>query len=400
MRHSHYTLSARSVASCALQWLLNTFQWTTKSAKVTPKLLVQLLLRAATERRSLSAVVGESQNAPAWETVRTNLFACLPDDPHQLAPTVSEALHARLPKSLRKRPRTMAVDFHLRPYYGHKKTKGIYRGAAEAGTHNFFAFATLLVLRRGQSFTVALTPVKKGEEQTDVLARLIWQAGQEGLKVRRLLLDRGFYAATTMVWLQQQGIAFVMPMIRRGKKGRTKAQSTGTAKFFVPRRRGWDRYTFTSRPRRGGKKQKGVTVSFDVCIVPRSQHRSKKRGPLVFACHQISWSAKEVAKRYRHRFGIETSYRQLGESLVVTCSKNRSYRLLLVLIALVLRNLWVWLHWQHLSVGRGEHRQLRLELLRLRKMTRWIMWVLDRVLQMQPVDITIENKTTNARGAS
>lgn len=245
-----------------------------------------------------------------------------------------------------------------------------------------------------------MTSVKKGEEQTEVLARLIWQAQQAGLKVRRLLLDRGFYAATTMIWLQNQGIAFVLPVIRRGRKGRTKAQSTGTAKFFVPRRRGWTRYTFTTRPRRQGKKQKQVTVSFDVCIVARSQHCSKKKGPLVFACHQIPWSPKEVAKRYRRRFGIETSYRQLGECLVVTCSKHRTYRLLLVLIALVLRNLWVWLHWQHLSVLTDEGRQFRLELLRLRKLARWIMWVLDRELQMQPVDITIEKKTTNVRGTS
>ena len=217
-----------------------------------------------------------------------------------------------------------------------------------------------------------------------MIARLLEQARQAGLRVRRLLLDRGFYAATTIQWLQQASLPFVMPMIRRGKSRHRKAECTGTAQFFVARRRGWTTYTWTARPRRGGRKQPALTVTVDVCMAPRPPGRTKKKGPLVFACHGISCAPRQLVTWYRQRFQIETSYRQLGEGLAATCSTNAVYRLLLVAIALVLRNLWVWLHWSVLAEGRTAARRLRHDKLPLRRMTYWLMAVLDETLGIQP----------------
>src|SRR5262249_44023888 len=160
------------------------------------------------------------------ETVRQALLKYLPSQPEDLMPATTRALHTRLPKSLRKRSRTMAIDLHLRPYYGTPRTPGIYRGQLKASTRIFFAYASLLVIRRGQTFTVGLVPVTIGEEQTTVIARLLDQAKQAGLRVRRLLLDRGFYGAPTIQWLQERGIGFIMPMLKRGKSGRTKGDCT------------------------------------------------------------------------------------------------------------------------------------------------------------------------------
>ena len=50
------------------------------------------------------------------------------------------------------------------------------------------------------------------------------------------------------------------------------------------------------------------------------------------------WPANPL---FRKRFGIETSYRQLGEGLAQTTSRDRRYRLLRVGLALLLRNVWV-----------------------------------------------------------
>ena len=49
---------------------------------------------------------------------------------------------------------------------------------------------------------------------------------------------------------------------------------------------------------------------------------------------------------YRRRFGIETSYRQLHEAQGKTTKKDVCYRLLLVGLALLLRQVWVWLSGQ------------------------------------------------------
>jgi putative transposase len=393
MRPPHCTLSYRTVTHLAVRWLLDALHWPVTSASVPPLLLIRLLLRAAVQRRSLSAVVAQARAAPGWEAVRRALCRCLPGEPLALLPALTRALHARLPRSLPRRPRTMAVDLHLRPYYGARQTPGVYRGPAKAGTKTFFAYATLLVLRRGQTFTVGLTPVRNGEEQTAILARLLAQAAAAGLRVRRLLLDRGFYAATTMHWLQRQGLPFVLPMVRRGKRGPTKGACTGTAAFFVPRRRGWHRYTFTARPRRGGRKQPAVRVSIDVCVVPRSQQgaRRKKRGPLVYACHGTRhWPPCQVMAVYRRRFRIETSYRQLGEGLAATCSTRAVYRLLVVAVALVLRNVWVWLHGHYLAERTATGRRVRLGRLRLRELAEWLMLGLNRLLHIRPTPLKVE----------
>jgi putative transposase len=397
MRHSQFTLSPRFVCRRAVLALEQALQWPDRPTGAGPRLLLQLLVRAAAQLRSLWAVVGLAADAPSWQTVRSSLLAYLPATADQLVPATTRALHYRLPKSLTRRPRTMAVDLHLRPYYGAKDTRGIYRGQRHAGTRLSFAYATLLVLRRGQTFTVGLVPVVNGVEQTELLRRLLEQAEAAGLRVRRLLLDRGFYAATTLGWLQQRGLPFVVPMIRRGKAGRTKAACTGTERFFCRGRRGWDRYTWKARPRRGGRKQPALAVTVAVCMVPASQAGGRRRRgrPQVYVCDKKGPAPAQVAGWYRSRFGIETNYRQLGQGLACSCSKDPVYRLLLVAIALVLRNLWVWLHWCCLSVRQGGRRRLQRERLRLAELLHWLTRVLNKRLGIRPHDLTIQRPATN-----
>lgn len=47
--------------------------------------------------------------------------------------------------------------------------------------------------------------------------------------------------------------------------------------------------------------------------------------------------------QHRKRVGIETSYRPRNEARIKTCTRNPPLRLLFVGVALVLRNVWVWL---------------------------------------------------------
>jgi putative transposase len=384
MRTRPYTISSREVTQWTLATLLEALAWTNQLARLSPRRLLQLLVRAAVERRSLSAIVRAARAVPSWETVRKALHAALPDRPEDLLPATTRALQHRLPKGLRRHPQTMALDWHLRPYYGSPRTPGVSRGQPKASTKYFFAYASLVVLRDGQNFTVGLTPVAPGEGQTAVIARLLGQARQAGLRVRRLLLDRAFYGAATIEWLQQQELAFIMPMLRRGRAGRSKAARTGTQKFFVRGRRGWDRHTWTAPRRRGRRQAEKRTVTVDVCMASRPKGRRPGKGPLVYACHRIRMSPDAVRRWYRKRFGIEASYRQLGQALAATCSRDRVYRFLLVAVALVLRNLWLWLHGQFLAEGDERGRRVCLHRLRLREWTYAILRRLDEVLDISP----------------
>ena len=60
-----------------------------------------------------------------------------------------------------------------------------------------------------------------------------------------------------------------------------------------------------------------------------------------------------MQETYRQRFGIETSYRQMEQARIRTSTRDPLLRLLYVGVALILRNLWAWLHWQALSSHAG-----------------------------------------------
>lgn len=378
MRHSQSTLSCRDVYAQVTDILLPALAvigWVASAGTVDPLILVQVLVRAGAERRSLDAIALLAENLPSAQTIRSAIMRLLPRTTAELEPVIVEALHKKLPKGLKRRPRTMAIDLHTKPYYGDKKTPGTYRGQAKASTKTFFAYATLLVIRKGQTFTVGLVAIVNGEELSTIIAKLLRQAAAKGLKPRRLLLDRGFYAAKVMLDLQQQQIPFVMPMIRRGKSGKTTKTCTGTAQFFVKRRKGWATYVWEARIRQDGRKGTRTKVTTDVCMTSRKA----KDTPLVFACYGMKqMDPKEVAELYRKRFRIETSYRQMHEGLAMTCSTNAVYRLLLVLIAFVLRNLWLWLHCTLLAgQGKDGQRVRRLELMRARTMMHCLVRYLD-----------------------
>lgn len=344
MRQGHSSGLGNDVCSWAcnvLHTALRQTGWSASLGSLSLMTLVQLLLHAAVERRSLHAIASRLTKLPGAETIRLLLYRWLPATTTQLQPVITATLSQKLPKALSRRERTMAIDIHTRPFYGDKSTPGTWRSQPKASTKTFFAYATLMVIRKGLTFTVGIVPVVNGNDWPVVIDQLLAQAWAMNLKPRRLLLDRGFYSAQVMLHLQQRNLPYVMPMIQRGMKGKTKATSTATRQFFIKRRRGWDRYTWDARVRKTGKQAGSRTsVTTDVCMAPRPG-----KVPLVFACHGLTHMVPaELAKIYRRRFRIETSYRQMHEGLAMTCSKNAVYRLLLVLLGCLLRNLWLWLN--------------------------------------------------------
>jgi hypothetical protein len=109
------------------------------------------------------------------------------------------------------------------------------------------------------------------------------------------------------------------------------------------------------------------------CRNRRGERGKHGREPLIYAYwgigpQQFDW----VKETYRRRFGIETSYRQMNQCRIRTTSTRFEVRFLYVAIALLLRNVWVWLHHAVLSRPRRGGSELRLGRLRLRTMLLWL----------------------------
>ena len=139
---------------------------------------------------------------------------------------------------------------------------------------------------------------------------------------------------------------------------------TGSYVFRTWKTSGWSDYTLTDAKKR--------TATVSICVRCRNyqgQWQRHGRQALVYGYWGLSPSSwLWVAQTYRLRFAIETSYRQLHQARIRTCTRNPLLRLLYVGIALVLRNVWVWLHWDVLSQPRRGGRRVNLNQLVFRKM--------------------------------
>ena len=81
---------------------------------------------------------------------------------------------------------------------------------------------------------------------------------------------------------------------------------------------------------------------------------------------------------YRQRFGIETRYRQLHQARIKTTTRDPRLRLLFIGIALLLRNVWVWVHWHCLSTPRRGGRQLNLHSLCFTTLLVWLVHLAEQ----------------------
>jgi len=344
-----FTIKAASVyyhARCLLQDHLGLTDF---SRTCTAAHLLAVVFAATARLTSLFAAGLRLAGAPCAETLRQALLASLPTL-RELEERLNDALAAHLPRRLRRRQQRLAADLTLTPYHGryHLDPREIVRGQAKSGTTHFHAYATLYLVFRGQRFTVAMIAVQQGDPLKDILRRLLRRATAAGVKPALLLLDRGFYSVDVIRYLQAARYPFLMPLICRGRKAEHPKGPGGSRIYQYWKRSGWDRYTLREE---GGR---SATVSVGVHVRNRRGRRQKHgRERLVYAFWGIKpKSVAWLSETYRARFGIESSYRQLREAKAKTCSRSPEVRLFLVGVALVLRNVWVWLHYALLSTPR------------------------------------------------
>lgn len=377
MRQPQYTLTRHHVQAHAA-YLLQTHLGLHDYRRRTPvEVLLAVLFTACATLGSLAAACRRLTGAPCDETVRQALFALLPAYA-QLQRRLNHALQADLPQALRRRRQPLAIDVHLIPYHGRyqDRPQEVYRGRPREGTSHFHAYATAYVIRKGRRYSVALTGVRAGDAWEDVVRRLLREAAQAGVRPRLLLLDRGFFSVTVVRYLQAARVPFLIQMPCRGRKPEHRKGPGGTQRLCYQRRSGW----FTHR----WSDPQGRTATVSVCVrvTPKGRARARRRPgrrgwkkapgrPYAFWGWRPS-SYAAVSETYRKRFAIETTYRQLQQGRIRTSSRSPLLRLLFVGLALVLRNVWVWVHYAYLATPRRGGRLLHAERLRFRVLLAWL----------------------------
>lgn len=364
------TVSAADVKALAGDWIQEHLRLTDYKRKCTSGMILSVLLFAASRMRSIHDACGRLQGAPSDEMLRQALLASLPSQA-ELESRLNAALGDRLPKRFFKSRRGLriAIDFTLIPYHGQPSCsqREIRRGQPKQGTTHFHAYATAYVAHHGQRYTLAMTYVFGDENIKDVVRRLLGQVRILGVKVRFLLIDKEFFNAEVIRYLQAARCPFLMPAFPRGRKPRV--PKPGSLHEMASRKKsGRGRYSWTGTC--------GLRATVNIAIVCRN-YRGKRgrygRRTSLYAYWGLrAGSPRWVYETYRKRFGIESSYRQLNTCRIRTSTRQPRLRMLFVGLALILRNVWAWCHFNWLSIRSGPGITLDLELLPLAELLLWL----------------------------
>ncbi len=326
-------LNAEDVRELTERLLREQLSLQVEGYKITTSMVLNVLLKAAIEKRSIEAVCADLTEVVDSNTLRESVNrAVTVDDLRQHEDEFNAALAECIPVMMPRRGLEMVVDFHDEPFYGKTETLQAYtcRGEAHDGTTYFWRIASLYVIWRGVRITLALTYVLSKESTLSIIQRLLKRRSALDVCAKVLYLDKGFCTGEIIRYLQKTHQPSVIACPIRGKEGKggTRALCHGRKHYRL-------RYTFTD----------GTTA--DLAVVPTLTHEKKtgkrRREWLVYVLIHLDWSAKKTQQRYRRRFGIESSYRQLGQVRAYTSSRNPALRFFFLALALLLLDVWIYL---------------------------------------------------------
>ena len=332
MRYGHPSVTPARVHALAQQLLARHLGWTDTGKAVRASQLLDLVLWIAASGRSLFDLARQ-WCAASHQTVRQALYGQLADEARLTAALVDTLYDVQaLSRNDRRRQWVVAIDTHDVPFYGKRSTPGVVGGPKKEGTKYFYRYATAILVHDRRRYTVGFAPLTDSQKPHDTVATLLDQIDGHRLRIRGVVLDSGFDSGDTLLLLQRRGLDYTVPLRRKGTGSNHRndwfAAPVGTVRSVT-----WT----TERTRQ--------SVSTDVFVYRAPGSPDVK----VFAF--AGWGSRTACtayrrawkgyRRYRQRFGIETSYRQKNQAKGATTSTNPRYRLLLEGVAHLLRQLWV-----------------------------------------------------------
>ena len=306
------------------------------------KTIIYHILNAAVSRTSISNVSNICVDSPSEGTIRYRTRNIDLDDIQQ---KLNEKFKTHAIKSVCIKWNEFAIDFTNIPYYGEEKNSGdTIKTKPKLGTSRFFTYASIYLILRNKRYTLAIKYIRKGDTLKDTVDFLIKEIQSIGFKIRTLYLDREFYTVEVIDYLINMDAPFIIPCVKRGPSGGIRKLLTGKKSYSTE-------YTMRS-------KDNEVTFQVNV-VVKYSKGKYKENGikHFAYAVNNINIPIKNTFKKYRKRFGIESSYKLMNQARTHTSTKKPELRLLYIGLSLLLVNIWIYIQWTHLSTPRQGGRE-------------------------------------------
>ena len=219
----------------------------------------------------------------------------------------------------------LAIDTTDKPTYSKKKKEdeNIVGGKKKASTFYFFRFATIQIADKKNPVTLYVMHCNKETTNEQIVEELILHA-RKLVRIKCVLIDRGFYDTNVFNKLEQLGVKYLMPCKsyeRTNKMFENNLKSNYEVKPY-----------FCSNVRK-------EYADFNLIMI---RLEDGTEIGYVTNMHFIKLHrAKYYIELYQKRWNIETGYRLQNMFLAKTCSIHPSVRLFYFCYAVALHNLWV-----------------------------------------------------------
>lgn len=249
--------------------------------------------------------------APTGDTVLSYLKGVDRYELQSVSSIVFEEQVKELKRSgLLNRPVPIAFDWHDQLFYGDKESEMVHGIRSKNGSSYAYQYLTASILLDGRRLTVVLTPIKSREHMLAYIEDALNKIGNMGMRVKHLLFDAGFTSLALPRYLEEHGYTYAM------------------------------RFSSNTITKRIGLKD-GEEAPYP-CDYPFRIVRAddRKAGKSYIFATNMACRPKTVLRRYKKRWGIETSYREHNVFLAKTTSKDYTVRLLYYAVAICIYNAW------------------------------------------------------------
>lgn len=210
----------------------------------------------------------------------------------------------------------VAFDWHDVRFYGKHDKEGVVGTKPKRGTSYAYCYLTASIITPGKRLVLAYIPLPSRDDLQQIVLPLLDQVLQQVKTISYVAFDNGFQDGKLLQALINRNIPFIIPL-------------RDTVK--LKRRWRWKRYA---------KRFNYCTSDVWVDVVEAVD----SKGLQYFLGTNLPSRPKRILKLYKKRWGIETSYRMIGQFSAKTTTDDYSVRVWCFVLAVLLYNVWVLLN--------------------------------------------------------
>lgn len=269
-----------------------------------------------------SKIMNEIDEVPSGDALMQQLQKLSINEVEQQFNTIFEKQFSKICR--KKKKAIVIIDIHEQETHSKEKrtSDDIRGGKHKNGTNFFFKFATAQVIVNNKIMTLSVKHYRRQDELNVIVHGLVEYA-KKFVKIKVLLLDRGFRDVKIFNWLEYLQVPVLMPCIKDGK---TRDEFEKNISEFKVVKYCW-------------RNPDNEFADFKLLMIKFSN--GKEIGFYTTIRFTFLHSVKYYLELYKKRWNIETGYRLQKSFLPKTTCVKGVVRYFYFCYAVAMHNLWL-----------------------------------------------------------